>query len=101
MWKEHSDLRYYLEKNWESLGPKLQNKLHIYTGNMNTYFLNPAVKLMEEFLKKAKPDYGGSVTYGDGQPHCWGPERKELLGLIGKQVEKMAPSGANLMQWKY
>jgi len=25
-WKEHFDLRYYMEKNWYSLGPKLQGE---------------------------------------------------------------------------
>jgi len=42
-WHEHYDLRAILEKNWSTLGPKLQGKIHIYCGNMDTYFLNDAV----------------------------------------------------------
>ncbi len=94
-WKEHFDLNEYLKRNWSKIGTKLQGKIHIYTGDMDTYYLNPAVKLMEEFLESTSPYYFGSVTYGDGQPHCWGPDRKELLPLMAKQVQKMAPAGAN------
>ncbi|MBK7474917.1 MAG: hypothetical protein IPI11_02440, partial [Haliscomenobacter sp.] len=90
-WKEHYDLREYLQRNWATLGPKLQGKLHIYMGDMDTYFLNPAVKLLEEFLQAAKPEYGGTVTYGDGQPHCWGPERRELLGIMADHIRKRRP----------
>src|SRR6516162_1013397 len=50
-WHEHYDLRAILEKNWPTLGPKLQGKIHIYCGSIDTYFLNNAVYLMEDFLK--------------------------------------------------
>ena len=53
-WKEHYDLRSILEKNWATLGPKLQGKIHIYVGSDDTYFLNDAVYLMEDFLKSTK-----------------------------------------------
>ena len=96
-WRENYDLRHYLEKNWTSLGPKLEGKIHIYTGDMDTY-----VKLMEDFLEQTtNPYYGGVVEYGDGQPHCWGPERRELLRLMAEHVKEHAPKGANLKAWEY
>lgn len=95
-WKEHNDLNEYLKRNWAKIGKSLQGKIHIYTGDMDTYYLNPAVKLMEEFLENTSPYYFGSVTYGDGQPHCWGPDRKELLPMMMKQVQKMAPAGVEV-----
>lgn len=98
-WKEHSDLNEYLKRNWAKIGKSLQGKIHIYTGDMDTYYLNPAVKLMEEFLENTSPYYFGSVTYGDGQPHCWGPDRKELLPMMMKQVQKMASAGAEVNVW--
>jgi len=90
-WKEHYDLREYLERNWQTLAPKLKGKLHIYMGDMDTYFLDPAVRLMEEFLKSAQPAYNGSVTYGDGKPHCWGPERTELIKIMAQHIRNQAP----------
>ena len=89
-WRDHFDLRVYLENNWPRIGPKLKDKIHIYVGDMDSYYLNNAVEFMEEFLEQTQnPYYGGVVKYGDGEPHCWGPRGKELIGLIAEQVEKM------------
>ncbi len=101
-WQEHYDLRYYLEKNWSWLGPKLVGKLHIYTGDMDTYYLNPAVGLLEDFLESTKePYYAGVVEYGDGEPHCWGPRGAELINLMAGQVTKNAPKSTDTAKWKY
>ncbi|MBN1683815.1 hypothetical protein JW865_09735, partial [Candidatus Bathyarchaeota archaeon] len=71
-WKENFDLRYILEKNWKTLGPKLVGKLRIYCGDMDSHYLNNAVYLMEKFLKNTKnPHYDGLVYYGDRFSHCW------------------------------
>ncbi len=90
LWKPY-DLRHYLEKNWSWIGPKLEGKLHIYTGDMDTYYLNNAVVLLEEFLEKTKnPHWGGLIEYGDREPHCWGPRGKQLIELMAKAIEKNA-----------
>ncbi len=96
-WKEHSDLRHYLETNWSWIGPKLESKLHIYTGDMDTHYLNPAVVLMEEFLEETEnPYYDGVIEYGDGEPHCWGPRGKELFQLMADHIKENAP-----LDWEY
>lgn len=89
-WKEHFDLRHYLEQNWKEIGNKLEGKLHIYVGDMDSYYLNNAVVLMEEFLESTKdPYYGGFVKYGDGESHGWGPRGAELLELMAGHIQKM------------
>ena len=61
-WREHYDLRHILERDWPKIGKKLEGKIHIYVGDMDNYYLNNAVYLMEEFLEKTKdPYYGGEV----------------------------------------
>lgn len=101
-WREHYDLRYHLEKNWEWLGPKLVGKLNIYTGDMDTYYLNNATKLLEEFLEKTTtPYYAGVVEYGDGRPHCWGPRGADLINLMAEFITKNAPEDANTEKCKY
>lgn len=100
-WKENYDLHQYLRKNWESIGPKLVGKLHIYTGDMDTYYLNPAVELLEEYLEQTSPYYDGVVEYGNQKPHCWGPDRKDLQFLMAEQVKKNAPMPANTAMWNY
>ena len=58
-WRDHYDLSYILRRDWATLGPKLRGKLHIYVGDMDNYYLNNAVYLVEEFLKTASPAYRG------------------------------------------
>jgi Putative esterase len=69
-WKSY-DLRRRLEENWPELGPKLKGKLHIWVGEADDFFLNNAVHRLDAFLSHAQPPYGGSITYGPGQGHCW------------------------------
>ena len=71
-WRENYDLRHILERDWATLGPKLAGKLHLYCGDMDNYYLNNAVYLMEDFLESTtEPPYGGVVEYGDRAEHCW------------------------------
>ncbi len=101
-WKEHFDLRHILATHWDTLGAKLVGKLHIYVGDMDSYYLNEGVRLMEEFLESTKdPYYAGVVKYGRRKPHCWGPRGAELLELMKAQVEKQAPPGTDFSPWQY
>ena len=71
-WRENYDLRYYLEQNWSEVGPKLVDKLHIYTGTMDNFYLNNSTKLLEEWmLTTTDPHYEGYFEYGFGAGHCW------------------------------
>ncbi|MFH1941858.1 MAG: hypothetical protein ABIL68_07110, partial [bacterium] len=100
-WKKY-DLRHVLETNWSRLGPKLVGKLHIYTGSMDSFYLNDAVILLEEFLEKTKePYYAGIVKYGDRQPHCWGPRGAELIRLFEEHITKNTPPDELPIKWKY
>jgi len=101
-WKEHWDIRHYLETNWKEIGPKLEGKLHIYTGDMDSFYLNNAVALLEEFLESTKdPYYDGVIEYGDGKPHCWGPRGMELLKLMEKHILNFAPKEEDTSLWRY
>jgi hypothetical protein len=113
-WREHYDLRYILERDWKSLGPKLKGKIHIYCGDMDNYYLNNAVYLMEEFLEKTKdPYYDGEVDYGDRAEHCWNGDHKNPIWIsrlryhqlhipkIMERIKKSAPPGADLKSWRY
>jgi hypothetical protein len=41
-WKQHYDLRNILETHWATLGPKVANKINVYVGDADTYYLNMA-----------------------------------------------------------
>ena len=101
-WKEHYDLRNILEKNWTILGPKVANKINVYVGDADTYYLNMGVHMLEDFLKKADdPKWTGEIVFQPMAPHCWGPPRNELMAKMVAQIEKFAPAGADLSSWKY
>ncbi len=113
-WKENYDLRHILERDWSSIGPKLEGKIHIYVGDMDNYYLNNAVYLMEEFLEgTTNPYYAGEVDYGDRAEHCWNGDHENGNGIsrlnynfmyldkILKRMEKSAPEGADLTSWRY
>jgi hypothetical protein len=100
-WKKY-DLAYILRTNWATLGPKVANKLHIYVGDMDSYYLNDAVEKLNDFLSKADdPKFGGEVVFQRRAPHCWGPRGPELMQKMTAQIEKIAPAGADLKSWKY
>jgi len=71
-WQEHWDLTGYLVRNWPELGDALQGKIHVTVGDMDTYYLNDAVQLMEAALTGLDhPPARASFEYGRGKPHCW------------------------------
>ncbi len=100
-WRKY-DLTNILRSNWATLGPKVASKLHVYVGDMDSYYLNDAVEKLNEFLSRADhPKFGGEVVFQRRAPHCWGPPDAELLQKMTAQIEKVAPAGADLKSWKY
>ena len=64
-WRENYDLSYILRRDWETLGPRLAGKLHIYVGDMDNSYLNNAVELTEDFLESTSdPLTAGKWTTG-------------------------------------
>lgn len=113
-WQEHYDLRHILERDWAELGPKLTGKIHLYCGDMDNYYLNNAVYLMEEFLASTdNPFFAGVVDYGDRAEHCWNGDQDnpnhisrlhyntQYLPQILERIAQSAPEGADLTSWRY
>lgn len=100
-WRKY-DLRYVLETNWASLGPKVAHKLNVYVGDMDSYYLNNAVEKLNDFLKTANnPRFAGEVVFERHAPHCWGPSGPELMKKMVAQIDRYAPPGADLKSWRY
>ena len=103
-WKENYDLLHYLQRNWSVVGPKLVDKLYIYTGDMDTYALNNAVTVLEAWMKTTSdPHYEGYFLYGDRKPHCWrGPVTyAERLKEMAQHVMRFKPDWATTPWWDY
>lgn len=113
-WREHYDLGHILKRDWATLGPKLEGKIHIYVGEADNYFLNNAVYLVDDFLKTTKnPYYGGEVDYEPRAEHCWCGDHTRANAYsrlryhqffapkIVQRIMKSAPPGADLKTWRY
>lgn len=71
-WRANFDVNHYLQSNWETMSSKLDGKLHIAAGDMDSYYLDNAVYLLDEFLnKEAQPRIDTEIQYGRRKPHCW------------------------------
>lgn len=113
-WRENYDLGYILTRDWPKIGKKLEGKIHLYCGDMDNYYLNNAVYLVEDILKKtSNPQYGGEVDYGDRAEHCWNGDHDNPIWIsrlryhqffapkIVARIQKSAPPGADLTSWRY
>ena len=114
-WKENYDLSHVLRRDWDKgLGKRLEGKINIYVGDMDNYYLNNAVYLVEQFLKATKdPPFGGVVEYGDRAEHCWNGDHTRanaysrlryhqmFVPKIVERILKTAPAGADVTSWRY
>jgi hypothetical protein len=84
------DLRDYLQRNWSSLGPRLRGKLHVFTGDYDTFYLNLAVYRLEEFLNAAVPPAEAEFGYGRPmKPHGWQPwTNADLIRIMAAQAAR-------------
>jgi hypothetical protein len=114
-WREHYDLSHILRRDWsKGLGAKLRGKLHIYVGDMDNYYLNNAVYLVEDFLKHVKdPPADAEVDYGDRAEHCWNGDQTRanaysrlryhqmFIPRIMGEIRARHPAGADTVSWRY
>jgi hypothetical protein len=112
-WKEHYDLNHIMQREWSTLGPKLVGKLHITVGDMDTWYLNNAVHLTQDFLDSPKNPYKtATFEYGYRQPHCYAgggsissaesiaTMYQRVMPQIAQHMKDTAPEGAD-SSWEY
>jgi hypothetical protein len=85
-WRDKgSDLTWNLRQNWSRIGPGLTGKMHVYVGDMDNYYLNLGVYLMEQESKKlTNPPANFTFEYGRPmKPHGWQPfTNAELVQMM-------------------
>jgi Putative esterase len=114
-WHDHYDLTAILKRDWPTLGPKLEGKLHLAVGDGDTYFLNNAVHLLQKELDATRnPHSDATFQYGPGMPHCYtgGPSEYTMQEnnadwiqrVLPQMVDHMlatSPVGADTKSWRY
>lgn len=71
---EAYDIRLKLERNWEQLGPKLEGKLHVTTGSLDTFYLDGAVAQLAESLERLGSDAEVTILAGESHSSLLTPE---------------------------
>ena len=87
--REHGyDLAAYMKSNWAKLGPQWKGQLHLYAGDMDNFYLNLAVYLLEDYLKNT--DAGATFEYGRPKMgHGWQPMTDaELVKMMAEHINK-------------
>jgi hypothetical protein len=117
-WKEHYDLDYIMQRDWKTLGPKLIGKLHFAVGELDTYYLERAVHLTQQFLDSTRepgkgPYADATFDFGPGRPHGYsgdiflpagvasGTLQQRLMPVMLEHMLRTAPSGADTKSWRY
>jgi len=112
-WRDHYDLRFIMQRDWGTLGPKLRGKVHITSGTMDNGYLNNAVYQMEEFLMRARPSSEAEIVYGERREHCFTGDtsvsnaagnrtvHQRYMPAMAAWMQKTAPAGADVTSWRY
>jgi hypothetical protein len=117
-WKEHYDLDYIMQRDWKTIGPKLTGKLHFAVGELDTYYLERAVHLTQQFLDSTReagkgPYADASFDFGSGRPHGYtgdislpapvanGTLHQRIMAVMLEHMLKTAPAGADTKSWRY
>ncbi len=64
-WRKY-DIRLILERDWETLGPKLAGKLYLYCGDQDTFYLEKAFFKLRDALQRLDSDAKIEVIEGAG-----------------------------------
>jgi len=86
-WRKY-DLKYYLENNWKKVGPKIQGKIWIWMGDMDNFYLNPALRELHEMLQETEnPKSDASINFSPMSGHCSEYSHKKVLLQIEKKLK--------------
>jgi hypothetical protein len=76
-----------VETNWKTLGPKLQGKIWAWTGDMDNFYLNPALRTFDGMLKKMdNPKSDAEINFTPMKGHC---DEYDEIQVIQQIAEKL------------
>ncbi len=113
-WHDHYDLTAILQRDWPTIGPKLEGKLHLAAGDADTWFLNNAVHLLQKALATTRnPHSDATFDYGPLMPHCYTGDPNLPMSVSGPTINQRvlpqmvahmlqtAPQGGDTTSWRY
>ncbi len=87
-WEKY-DLKKVLEKNWTTLGPKLQGKIWIWTGDMDGLYSNVATRFLKTYLDTTEnPKSDAMISFTPMAGHCQEWRDEVMLMMVVEKVSK-------------
>ena len=85
-WEKY-DLKKILERNWTVLGPKLQGKIWIWTGDMDGLYSNVATRFLKMYLDKTEnPKSDAKISFTPMAGHCQEWSDKAVLMMVAEKA---------------
>ncbi len=87
-WEKY-DLKKVLQKNWSVLGPKLQGKIWIWSGDSDGLYSNVATRFLKIYLDKTEnPKSDAKISFTAMAGHCAEWSDKAVLNMIAEKANK-------------
>ena len=86
---ESFDLRLILERNWETLGPRLAGRLHVIVGAIDTFYLEGGVQRLKASLARLGSDAIVEIVTGKDHFTLLTPE---LAARFDREMTEKAPA---------
>ncbi|RMG25633.1 MAG: hypothetical protein D6730_10610 [Bacteroidetes bacterium] len=88
-WKKY-DMKLYASEHWAELGPQIQGKIYIWMGDMDHFYLNPATREFERFLRSTQdPVSDAHIEFSAMEGHCSAYSHRRVLEQIGARLEEL------------
>jgi len=87
-WEKY-DLKKVLEKNWSELGPKLQGKIWIWTGDMDGLYSNVSTRVFKVFMDSTQnPTSDAKISFTPMAGHTQEWNDKNVLMMVAEKSKK-------------
>ena len=81
------DISRILHENWKTLGPKLAGKIHVYMGDMDTFYLTRATELLKERMDAMNTDAVIEIMPGDHSSILQGTLRQRIANDMNATIQ--------------
>ena len=86
-WEKY-DLKKVLEKNWSTLGPKLQGKIWIWSGDSDDLYSNVATRFFKLLIDKTEnPKSDAIIRFTPMAEHCEEWDDQAVIMMIGEKTK--------------
>jgi hypothetical protein len=97
-WRDHYDIAHRLQRDWPTLAPDLQGKIHVMVGTADTYYLDGAVHKLQAVMDSLHA--AADFRYLPGKTHAdlyvQGDDPRALLKQISWEMYAVARPDSSL-----